>query len=67
MHYVFFDLLRFDRRKGSEANVERDITDADARVRDTLENFRSEVQTGGRRSNGSRGLRINGLITFEVL
>src|SRR5213082_2861824 len=62
MHSVLGNVFHFYWLKRSGSNVQGDES-----VRQCREHFLGEVQSGGRRSNGSWHPRVNGLVTFEIL
>ena len=56
MNLVFFESLGVDRLKGSEAHVKCQFANLATATPDLLQDFRREVQAGGRGRNGSRPL-----------
>jgi hypothetical protein len=66
MEFVIFDLLGVDWLEGSEADLECDFGGLDAALVDSIEDFRSEMQAGGRGCYRSRRLGIDGLIAFAI-
>src|SRR5205823_6299893 len=62
MHSVLENVFHFYRLKRSGPNMQGEES-----VGQRREHFFGEMQSGGRRSDGSRHPRVNGLVTFEVL
>ena len=61
VHLVRGNIFRFHRLKRSRADVQ-----GDERVRQGRQHFVSEMQTGRRRRDGARGIRIDGLVAFQI-
>jgi hypothetical protein len=64
--FVILDALDVDGLKSSQANVQRDFDSLDIALTDAVENFRSEVKTGGGSGYGSPLPGVNSLIAIAV-
>ena len=67
MHLMVADVLRFDRPKGTKADMERNVAYLHTHFLDIIQQFRSKMQSGGGRCGGSYDFRIDRLITLLVL
>ena len=67
MHLVLFDVVDLDRTERPEADMQSDFADGDAHVFDLFQEFRREVQTGGRRRGGAQLVAVDGLVPLLVL
>jgi len=63
---MIFDAFGPNGLEGSEADVKRNFDDFDAALTDPVEDFRSEVQSGGRRRDRTAFLRIDSLIAITI-
>ena len=67
MDFVILDTLDADWLKSSEADVQGDIDGLDAALADAVEDFRCEMEAGGRSGYGAPVAGIDGLIAFAVI
>ena len=66
MHLVLFDVVDLDRTERPEADVKRDFADGDAHILDPFQEFRREVEAGGRRRGGAQLIAVDRLIPLLV-
>ena len=67
VHFVLGNLVHADRAERSEADVQRDESDGNALVPDTLQQFLCKVEAGRRRGGGTHLAGIHRLIALLVL
>ena len=66
VHMVLFDLVHLDRSEGAKPHVERDFNDRNALCAESVQNFRSEMQSRGRGGSRAFGFGVDGLITVFI-
>jgi hypothetical protein len=66
VNLVILDALDPDWLKRPQADMEGDVDGFDSALADAVEDFRGEVETGGRSCNGAALLSIDGLVALAV-
>ena len=67
MHAVLLDVVDAHGLKRARADVQRDVSELDARLAAGLQDRRVEMQAGGRRGNRAGLAREHGLVALAIL